>query len=175
MKFEITVDGSRYPADESPRMLLADWLRAIGKTGVHIGCDTSTCGACTVLLDGEAVKSCTIFAVQVDGQEVETIHGLTPDEGLSVIQSSFVAEHGTQCGFCTPGFVVAATALLDDNLNPSRQDIVDALEGNLCRCTGYVPIIRAVEHAAAVLRGETPEARAGRGHERPITTDQTEE
>ncbi|MDH3499699.1 MAG: (2Fe-2S)-binding protein [Acidimicrobiia bacterium] len=168
MRFGMTVDGKACTGDVAPRHLLAEWLRAIGKTGVHIGCDTSTCGACTVLLDGSAVKSCTLFTVQADGRRVETIHGLTPAAGLSPIQESFVAEHGTQCGFCTPGFIVAATALLRENANPTRADILEALEGNLCRCTGYISIIRAVEHAAAAMREEPIEPRAGAGHEFPV-------
>ena len=120
-----------------------------------------------MLLDGDAVKSCTMFAVQADGSSVETIHGLSPDGGLSVIQEAFVAEHGLQCGFCTPGFIVAASALLAENPNPSRDDIEDGLEGNMCRCTGYIGIIRAVERAAAVLRGASPEPVAGTAHEHP--------
>jgi carbon-monoxide dehydrogenase small subunit len=168
MKFEVTVDGERQTADAEGRLLLAEWLRSIGKTGVHIGCDTSACGACTVLLDGEAMKSCTMFAVQSDGRRIDTIHGLTPDSGLSPIQEAFIAEHGVQCGFCTPGFVVSATALLRDNATPSRAEIQEALEGNICRCTGYIGIIRAVEHAAARLRGDSPEPDAGVAHEHPL-------
>jgi aerobic carbon-monoxide dehydrogenase small subunit len=114
------------------------------------------------------VKSCTMLTVQANGRSVETIHGLTPDEGLSPIQESFSAEHGTQCGFCTPGFVVMTTALLRDNPNPSRQQIIEGLEGNICRCTGYVGIIRAVEHAAAAMRGEPIPARAGLAHDQPV-------
>jgi aerobic carbon-monoxide dehydrogenase small subunit len=168
MNIEITVDGETRSADLDPRIMLAQWLRSVGKTGVHLGCDTSACGACTVLVDGDPVKSCTMLAVQADGRAVGTIHGLTPAQGLSQVQESFSAEHGTQCGFCTPGFIVATTALLRDNPNPSRQDIIDGLEGNICRCTGYVGIIRAVEHAAAALRGVPIEPRAGRAHDQPV-------
>lgn len=168
MNAEITVDGTAHHADVTPRTMLAEWLRSIGKTGVHLGCDTTACGACTVLLDGVAVKSCTMLTVQADGRSVETVHGLTPAEGLSPVQEAFSAEHGTQCGFCTPGFVVAATALLANNPNPSREEIISGLEGNICRCTGYVGIIRAVEHAAAAMRGEPIEPRAGVAHEVPV-------
>ena len=165
----VRVDGGDLVPEVEPRVVLAEWLRSIGKTGVHVGCDTSNCGACTVLVDGRAVKSCTMFTVQAEGRVVETIHGLTPDDGLSQIQESFSAEHGTQCGFCTPGFIVATTALLAGNPNPSRDEIVEGLEGNICRCTGYVGIIRAVEHAAAALRGEPIEPRAGAAHDTPLT------
>lgn len=168
MNVSINVDGEARDADVTPRTMLAEWLRSIGKTGVHLGCDTTACGACTVLVDGAAVKSCTMLTVQADGRSVETIHGLTPDDGLSTVQQAFSAEHGTQCGFCTPGFVVAATALLRDNPDPSRDDIIRGLEGNICRCTGYVGIIRAVEFAAAAMRGEPIEPRAGTAHESPI-------
>lgn len=168
MRFEVTVDGENVAGEATPRTMLVEWLRARGKTGVHIGCDTSVCGACTVLVEGAAVKSCTMLAVQADGLTVETIHGLTPADGLSSVQEAFVAEHGLQCGFCTPGFVVATTALLAENPNPSTDEIKEGLEGNLCRCTGYIGIIRAVTHAAALLRGETPEPVAGAAHEHPV-------
>ncbi len=168
MNVQITVDGESHSADTDPRVVLAQWLRSVGRTGVHVGCDTTACGACTVLVDGVAVKSCTMLTVQADGRSVETIHGLTPDEGLSPIQESFSAEHGTQCGFCTPGFVVMATALLRENPNPSREEIIGGLEGNICRCTGYVGIIRAVEHAAAAMRGEPIPTRAGLAHDQPV-------
>jgi aerobic carbon-monoxide dehydrogenase small subunit len=168
MNIEITVDGTPSTADVTPRTMLAEWLRSIGKTGVHVGCDTTACGACTVLVDGAPVKSCTMLAVQAHEHSVETVHGLTPETGLSPVQEAFSAEHGTQCGFCTPGFVVAATALLRDNPNPTRADIIGGLEGNICRCTGYVGIIRAVEYAAATMRGEPIEPRAGIAHEVPV-------
>ena len=168
MNFETTVDGETLSGDATPRTMLVEWLRSQGKTGVHIGCDTSACGACTVLVNGDAVKSCTMLAVQADGADIQTIHGLTPDDGLSVVQEAFVAEHGLQCGFCTPGFVVAATALLAENPTPSRDEIEEGLEGNMCRCTGYIGIIRAVERAAAVMRGESPEPVAGAAHEHPV-------
>ncbi len=168
MRFEVTVDGETVAGDATPRTMLAEWLRDRGKTGVHIGCDTSVCGACTVLLDGAPVKACTMLAVQAEGATVETIHGLTPNEGLSTIQEAFIVEHGLQCGFCTPGFIVAVTSLLAENPSPSRSEIEEGLEGNICRCTGYTGIIRAVERAAAVLRGERPDPVAGTAHEHPV-------
>lgn len=162
------MNGSLVVDDVEPRQLLVEWLRRHGSKGTHIGCDTSSCGACTVLLDGRPVKSCTILTVQASGSEVVTIEGIGGDGGPTEVQRAFAAEHALQCGFCTPGFIVAATALLDDNPDPSEDEIVSALEGNLCRCTGYVNIIRAVLHAGALRRGEHPESVAGRTHEIPI-------
>ena len=146
----VTVNGSATAATVEPRTLLVHYLRDVqGLTGTHIGCDTSNCGACTVLLDGEAVKSCTVLAVQARGHEVTTIEGLAGDDGtFSPVQEGFRQEHGLQCGYCTPGMIMAATALLADNPAPSDAEIRDGLEGNLCRCTGYQMIVSAVRWAA---------------------------
>jgi carbon-monoxide dehydrogenase small subunit len=139
-----------------PHTLLVELLRdTLGLTGTHVGCDTSQCGACTVLLDGAAVKSCTLLAVQADGRRVTTIEGLAaPDAPLHPVQEAFVACHGLQCGFCTPGMVMSAVALLQENPAPTDEQVAAALEGNLCRCTGYVNIVAAVGQAARALRGE---------------------
>jgi aerobic carbon-monoxide dehydrogenase small subunit len=146
-----TVNGEHRRAHVEPRKTLADFLRDdCGLTGTHLGCEHGVCGACTVLLDGEAVRSCLVFAVQADGAHVTTIEGLSPADGtLSRVQDAFRAEHGLQCGFCTPGFVVSVTAFLRETPNPTREQIKEGLSGNLCRCTGYQGIIRAVERAAA--------------------------
>ena len=146
----VSVNGADTSAAVEPRTLLAHYLRDDqGLTGTHIGCDTSNCGACTVLLDGDAVKSCTVLAVQADGKQVTTVEGLSgPFDGFSAVQEGFRQEHGLQCGYCTPGMIMAATALLADNPSPSRDEIRENLEGNLCRCTGYQMIVNAVEWAA---------------------------
>lgn len=146
----ITVNGREVTTSVEPRTLLALHLRDdLGLTGTHIGCDTSNCGACTVLLDGDAVKSCTVLAVQAHGHEVTTIEGVAADDGsFSAVQEGFRQEHGLQCGYCTPGMIMAATALLADNPDPSRDEIRHNLEGNLCRCTGYQMIVNAVRWAA---------------------------
>lgn len=155
MKITLTIDGVRYDDDIEPRLLLVHYLRErAGRTGTPVGCDTSNCGACTVLLDGESVKSCSVLAVQADGSEVITIEGLANGE-LSPLQRAFHAEHALQCGYCTPGMIMAATDLLRDNPHPSEEEIREGLEGNLCRCTGYHNIVAAVLAAAkapAVLR-----------------------
>src|SRR4051812_22001763 len=146
----VTVNGEVREAQVEPRLLLAHFLRDhLGLTGTHIGCDTTNCGACTCHVDGEAVKSCTVLAVQADGSEVTTIEGLAagPDE-LHPMQEAFWAEHGLQCGYCTPGMIMAATDLLRRNPDPSEEEIRKGLEGNLCRCTGYHNIVKAVQHAA---------------------------
>lgn len=146
----ITVNGREVTTSVEPRTLLALHLRDdLGLTGTHIGCDTSNCGACTVLLDGDAVKSCTVLAVQAHGHEVTTIEGVAGADGsFSAVQEGFRQEHGLQCGYCTPGMIMAATALLADNPDPSRDEIRHDLEGNLCRCTGYQMIVNAVRWAA---------------------------
>ena len=145
-----TVNGERRDITVEPRKLLADALREdCGLTGTHLGCEHGVCGACTVLLDGDAVRSCLVFAVQADGAEVTTVEGLAADGQLNPVQEAFRAEHGLQCGFCTPGFVVSATALLARTPDPSEQQIREGLSGNLCRCTGYQGILRAVRRAAA--------------------------
>jgi carbon-monoxide dehydrogenase small subunit len=145
----ITVNGTRHEAEVEPRQLLVYFLRErLGLTGTNVGCDTSSCGACTVLLDGESVKSCTLLAVQADGGELTTIEGLA-NGTLHKVQEAFHAEHGLQCGYCTPGMVMATVSLLEENASPSEEEIRKALEGNLCRCTGYVNIVRAVQTAAS--------------------------
>jgi carbon-monoxide dehydrogenase small subunit len=150
----VTVNGQARSADVETRLLLAHFLRqTLGLTGTHIGCDTTSCGACTVLLDGVPVKSCTVFAVQADGHEVTTVEGLATAEGLHPIQEAFREEHGLQCGFCTPGMMLTASALLVENPDPSEEEIRWALSGNVCRCTGYQNIVKAVQHAAGTLAG----------------------
>jgi carbon-monoxide dehydrogenase small subunit len=151
----LTVNGRAVQADAEPATLLVELLRGpLGLTGTHVGCDTSQCGACTVLLDGAAVKSCSVLAVQAAGRSVTTVEGLATDGALHPVQEAFIACHGLQCGFCTPGMMMTATCLLQHNPNPSEAEVVDALEGNLCRCTGYVNIVAAVQQAAKTLRGE---------------------
>jgi len=148
----VTVDGVSYADDVEPRLLLVHYLREVlGKTGTPVGCDTSNCGACTVLLDGQSVKSCSVLAVQADGSDVTTIEGLAgglAGTGLHPVQRAFHEEHALQCGFCTPGMIMAATDLLRGNPDPTDDEIRDGLEGNLCRCTGYENIVRAVRRAA---------------------------
>src|SRR4051794_8814047 len=151
----LTVNGSAYSATVEPRITLADFLREqCGLTGTHLGCEHGVCGACTVLLDGAAVRGCLMFAVQAVGAEVTTIEGLAPDGTLTPVQAAFRDCHGLQCGFCTPGFVISTTALLRDNPNPTEDEIRDGLSGNVCRCTGYQGIIKAVRQAA----GQTADA-----------------
>jgi carbon-monoxide dehydrogenase small subunit len=146
---KIRVNGILHEAEVEPRLLLANFLReTCGLTGTHVGCETSVCGACTVLVDGQAVKSCTIFAVQADGAEITTVEGLTTNGEMHPIQEGFWECHGLQCGYCTPGMMMTAVQLLERNGSPSRDEIRHALDGNLCRCTGYSHIIDAVEHAA---------------------------
>ena len=145
----INVNGKTHNTEVEPRMLLVHYLRdVLGLTGTHVGCETSICGACTVLLDGQAVKSCTIFAVQADGTEVTTIEGLAQNGELHPVQEGFWERHGLQCGYCTPGMIMAAAQILERNPNPSQEEIRHGLEGNLCRCTGYQHIVEAVEYAA---------------------------
>jgi aerobic carbon-monoxide dehydrogenase small subunit len=149
----VKVDGMDYEADVEPRRLLVHFLRDdLGRTGTPVGCDTSNCGACTVLLDGRSVKSCSVLAVQADGAEVTTVQGLA-NGTWHPVQTAFHTEHGLQCGYCTPGMMLAAVDLLGENPDPSEQEIRSGLEGNLCRCTGYVNIVRAVQAAAADMRG----------------------
>ncbi len=152
MKVEITVNGAARSAEVEPRTLLVQYLRdGIGLTGTHVGCETSQCGACTVLLDGQAVKSCTVLAAQADGHEVTTIEGLAPRGMLHPIQQAFWEEHGSQCGYCTPGMVMTTVALLQEQPHPDEAAIRHALEGNLCRCTGYQTIVNSVRSAAEKL------------------------
>jgi carbon-monoxide dehydrogenase small subunit len=151
-RVSLTVNGTKYERDVEPRVLLVHFLRdALGLTGTHVGCDTSQCGACTVIVDGVAVKSCTMFAVQADGSEVLTVEGLAQDGKLHPIQEAFWEMHALQCGFCTPGLIMTTYELLQRTPNPSEEDIRVGLEGNLCRCTGYHNIVRAVQDAAGRL------------------------
>jgi carbon-monoxide dehydrogenase small subunit len=158
-QISVRVDGVSYTDDVEPRTLLVHYLREqLGKVGTVVGCDTSNCGACTVHLDGEAVKSCTVFAVQADGRAVTTIEGIVSDDGaLHPMQKAFHELHGLQCGFCTPGMIMAAIDLVGDNPDPSEDEVREGIEGNLCRCTGYQNIVRAVQAAAADMRGATAE------------------
>jgi aerobic carbon-monoxide dehydrogenase small subunit len=149
----ITVDGVRYDDTVEPRTLLVQYLRDnLGKVGTVVGCDTSNCGACTVLLNGRSVKSCSVLAVQADGQDVTTIEGLAAGGELHPVQQAFHDRHALQCGFCTPGMIMAAVSLLADEPNPSGEQIREGIEGNLCRCTGYQNIVRAIGDAAAAMR-----------------------
>lgn len=155
MKIRIKINGAWREDDVEPRLLLVHYLREVaGLTGTHIGCESSICGACTVLWNSNAVKSCTIFAVQADGAEITTIEGLATDGTLHPLQQGFWEEHGLQCGFCTPGMIMASHQLLCRNPHPSREEIRKGLEGNLCRCTGYQHIVKAVEYAAAKSSGK---------------------
>ncbi|HVS43330.1 MAG TPA: (2Fe-2S)-binding protein [Candidatus Dormibacteraeota bacterium] len=150
MNVTVTVNGAVRSADCEPRTLLVDFIRTrLGLTGTHIGCDTSSCGACTVLLDGRPVKSCTLLAPMAEGRRITTVEGLAQGGKLSPIQDGFHQEHGLQCGFCTPGMMLVGTALLESNPNPSDDEIRWAISGNICRCTGYMNIVKAIQHAAA--------------------------
>ena len=148
----LTVNGTRREAQVEPRQLLVYFLReTLGLTGTNVGCDTSSCGSCTILVDGESVKSCTMLAVQADGRELTTIEGLAQNGSLHPVQQAFHEAHGLQCGYCTPGMVLAAVSFLEENPSPSEDEIRLALEGNLCRCTGYHTIVKAVQQAAAAV------------------------
>ena len=152
---EVTVNGQKHTSSVEPRLLLVHYLReALGLTGTHIGCESSVCGACTVLLEGRTVKSCTMLAVQADGKKVETIESLATNGDLHPVQEAFWNEHGLQCGFCTPGMILSVVQLLSDNPDPNRDEIRHGLEGNLCRCTGYQHIVSAVESAAKTMAGK---------------------
>ena len=152
-QIKVTVNGEPRVVEVEPRLLCVHMLREIlGLTGTHLGCDTTSCGACTVLLDGVPVKSCTMFAVQADGHEITTVEGLAPPGGLHPVQEGFHEEHGHQCGFCTPGMMLTATALLAENPDPSEEEIRWAISGNICRCTGYQNIVKAVQYAAAKMK-----------------------
>ena len=154
LSVRLTVNGRVVEREISARRSLADFLREdLGLTGTHVGCEHGVCGACTVFVDGKSARSCLLFAVQLDGASVTTIEGLTPPEGLSPLQQAFCAAHAMQCGFCTPGMIVTATELLAQNPAPSSGEIREALAGQLCMCTGYVNIVRAVAQAAVALRG----------------------
>jgi carbon-monoxide dehydrogenase small subunit len=148
----VTVNGQQHVGEVEPRQLLVYFLReSLGLTGTHVGCDTSNCGACTVHVDGEAVKSCTVLAVQADGREVTTIEGLAPADGLHPLQQGFWEKHGLQCGFCTPGMILTAVDLLARNPDPTEPEIRHAIEGNICRCTGYHNIVAAIREAARIM------------------------
>jgi carbon-monoxide dehydrogenase small subunit len=154
VKITLTINGKNYAGDVEPRLLLAHFIRdVLGLTGTHIGCETSICGACTVLLNGGAVKSCTVLAVQADGANITTIEGLAQNGELHAVQEGFWEKHGLQCGYCTPGMILASCALLKDNPSPTESEIRHGLEGNLCRCTGYQHIVDAVQYAAEKLNG----------------------
>ena len=152
-KINFTVNGAAQQAEVESRLLLVHLIREqLRLTGTHIGCDTSHCGACTVILDGEPVKSCTVLAVQADGAKITTVEGLEQGGALHPVQEGFMEKHGLQCGYCTPGMMLSSVALLERNKNPSEQEIREAIAGNLCRCTGYVNIVKAVQYAAEKLR-----------------------
>ena len=156
-RVSVKVDGIAYEDDVEPRLLLVHYLRdRLGKTGTPIGCDTTNCGACTVLLDGRSVKSCSVLAVQVDGSDVTTIEGVSSDGDWHPVQKAFHEEHALQCGYCTPGMILASIDLLKDDPDPSEEAVRQGLEGNLCRCTGYCNIVRAVRRAAQEMRVTTP-------------------
>ena len=170
MKASMRVNGVERSADVEPRVLLADFLRTnLALTGTHVGCDTTSCGACTVLLDGEPVKSCTLLAVQVSGRDITTVEGVAQGATLSPVQVGFHEEHGLQCGFCTPGMMLVGTALLERNPDPTEEQIRWAISGNICRCTGYMNIVKAIQHAAkakqAAAKAPAPEAVAAGGGE----------
>ena len=151
-RISVTINGEAHEREVESRLLLVHFIREeVGLTGTHIGCDTTSCGACTVLLDGVPVKSCTVFAVAADGAEITTVEGLG-NGGLHPVQQGFREKHGLQCGFCTPGMMLTAKALLDENPDPTESDIRWGISGNLCRCTGYVNIVKAVQHAAAAMK-----------------------
>jgi carbon-monoxide dehydrogenase small subunit len=151
----ITVNGAPHSAEVEPRMLLVHYLRdVLGLTGTHVGCETSICGACTVIVDGQSAKSCTMFAVQADGANVTTIEGMAANGDLHAVQEGFWEQHGLQCGYCTPGMIMAAAQILDRNPDPTDAEIRHGLEGNLCRCTGYQHIVEAVQNAARKMKGQ---------------------
>ena len=149
----LTINEQAYTADVEPRLLLVHFIREVaGLTGTHIGCDTTSCGACTVLVNGVPAKSCTLLAVQVNGARISTVEGLEQNGQLHPVQDGFFQEHGLQCGFCTPGMMLTAVALLESNPNPSEDEIRHAISGNLCRCTGYVNIVKSIQHAAKKMQ-----------------------
>jgi carbon-monoxide dehydrogenase small subunit len=158
-RVSMKVDGVSYEDEVEPRRLLVHHLRdGLGRVGTPIGCDTSNCGACTVLLNGESVKSCSVLAVQAEGSEITTIQGLATEAGWHPVQEAFKANHGLQCGYCTPGMILAAVDLLRTNPDPTEDEVREGLEGNLCRCTGYVNIVRSVLAAAAAMRSDESKA-----------------
>jgi carbon-monoxide dehydrogenase small subunit len=159
-KISVTVNGATQQSEIEPRLLLVHYLRdVLGLTGTHVGCETSLCGACTVMVDGQAVKSCTVLAAQVDGAHVTTIEGLAQDGNLHPVQQAFWEHHGLQCGFCTPGMIMAATQLLQRNPDPTEEEIRHGIEGNICRCTGYQHIVQAVQCAAKKMKSKSVASR----------------
>jgi len=159
-KISVTVNGATQQSEIEPRLLLVHYLRdVLGLTGTHIGCETSLCGACTVMVDGQAVKSCTVLAAQVDGSHVTTIEGLAQEGNLHPVQQAFWEHHGLQCGFCTPGMIMAATQLLQRNPDPTEEEIRHGIEGNICRCTGYQHIVQAVQCAAKKMKSKSVASR----------------
>jgi carbon-monoxide dehydrogenase small subunit len=163
----VTINGTPYEGDVESRMLLVHWIRdTLHLTGTHIGCDTTACGACTILVDGKATKSCTMFAVQADGRQVMTVEGLEQDGKLHPLQEGFHQEHALQCGYCTPGMMITGLALLQRNANPTEHEIRVGISGNLCRCTGYVNIVKAIQYAAQKMQvSEQVPVSAGEGGE----------
>jgi aerobic carbon-monoxide dehydrogenase small subunit len=163
----VTINGTPYEGDVESRMLLVHWIRdTLHLTGTHIGCDTTACGACTILVDGKATKSCTMFAVQADGRQVMTVEGLEQDDKLHPLQEGFHQEHALQCGYCTPGMMITGLALLQRNANPTEHEIRVGISGNLCRCTGYVNIVKAIQYAAQKMQvSEQVPVSAGEGGE----------
>jgi carbon-monoxide dehydrogenase small subunit len=155
VEIKLHVNGKDHHSEIEPRLLLVHYLReTLGLTGTHVGCETSLCGACTILLDGKAVKSCTMLAVQADGASITTIEGLATNGTLHPVQEGFWEKHGLQCGYCTPGMIITASALLESNSNPSEDEIRDAIAGNVCRCTGYQHIVDAIQYAAKKMKSE---------------------
>ena len=153
MKVSMTVNGDKYSNDVEPRLLLVHYIREVlGLTGAHIGCETTQCGACTIIVNGDSVKSCTMLAVQADGADILTIEGMQKDGKMHPIQEGFWEEHGLQCGYCTPGMIMSTLQLLERNPNPSEAEIREGLQGNLCRCTGYHNIVKSVQHAAEHMK-----------------------
>jgi carbon-monoxide dehydrogenase small subunit len=158
MRVRLSVNGASQEHEVEPRLLLVHYLReVVGLTGTNVGCDTSSCGACTVLLDGESVKSCTMLAVQADGHQLATVEGLAKGAELDPIQVGFHEEHGLQCGYCTPGMMLVGRALLERNPDPSEEEVRWAISGNICRCTGYVNIVKSIQHAARLRAGAAAE------------------
>lgn len=156
-KITVKINGTEHTAEVEPRLLLVHFIREnLSMTGTHIGCDTSNCGACTILLDGKSIKSCTVLAVQANGKEITTVEGLATAEGLHPLQEGFKENHGLHCGFCTPGMMLRAKELLDNNPNPTEEEIRWGISGNLCRCTGYNNIVKSIQYAGAKLRGDEP-------------------
>lgn len=152
MQIKVTINGAERTDEVEPRQLLVDYIRGTGNTGTHIGCDTTSCGACTVLVDGTPMKSCTMFAVQANGSSITTVEGLKQNGQLHPVQVAFKEKHGLQCGFCTPGMMLTGAALLEGNPDPSEDEVRWAISGNICRCTGYVNIVKAVQHAGELIR-----------------------